>query len=108
MAFLRYTIDLAISLKPPKHKVVQLMSNLYKRLFGLEDKSLTPEDVADYERMPEELQKSILAVEEHVRILKSFSQKVNAGKFNEENTIKATKHICLHDEELPCEPERHI
>lgn len=44
-----------------------------------------------------------------IRNFKFFSSKINPGQPNEENTLRATYHICHHDEEgLPCESEKDI
>jgi hypothetical protein len=37
---------------------------------------------------------------------KAYAEKINAGKPEEENTVRASYHICHHDEgDKPCEPE---
>lgn len=33
---------------------------------------------------------------------KAYAEKINAGKPNEENTVKAQWHVCYHDEGKPC------
>ncbi len=45
-----------------------------------------------------------------IRTAKAKATKINEGKFNEEMTIKASYHICHHDENfnIPCEPEQDI
>lgn len=49
-------------------------------------------------KVPKKLQGQIVAIEEHIRVLKSFAVKINEGMANEEDTVKATRHICHHDE----------
>ena len=46
-----------------------------------------------------------IAARDAIRDLKALAVKINAGKPNEEMTVKATYHICRHDEGLPCDPE---
>ncbi len=43
-----------------------------------------------------------------VRVLKALAVKINEGKDNEEMTVKARWHRCLHDEGKSCEPEQDI
>jgi hypothetical protein len=45
-----------------------------------------------------------------IRALKALAVKINAGQLNEEMTVKATYHICHHDEgnNVPCESEQEI
>ncbi len=44
-----------------------------------------------------------------IRELKALAVKINAGKSNEEMTIKATMHRCHHDEVgIRCEAEQEI
>jgi len=40
--------------------------------------------------------------------MKAFAVKINDGKSNEEMTVKASWHLCRHDDGLPCEPEHEI
>jgi hypothetical protein len=40
--------------------------------------------------------------------LKPFAEKINASGMNEEDTQRAKKHICKHDEGLPCEAGENI
>lgn len=44
----------------------------------------------------------------HIITVKAISVKINPGFANEENTIKATYHICRHDEGKACDPEVEI
>lgn len=47
-----------------------------------------------------------LAFRDEVRAMKALAVKINAGKDNEEMTVKATWHICHHDTgDQLCEPE---
>ena len=48
------------------------------------------------------------AVRDRVRELKALAVKINAGKPNEEMTVRATWHICNHDTGGPCDPEQDI
>ena len=47
------------------------------------------------------------ALEDAIRNINSV-ENINAGLDNEENTSKATWHICHHDEGKPCEAEQGI
>ena len=40
--------------------------------------------------------------------LKSLCSKINEGTPNEEDTVRFKRHVCHHDEGLPCEPEQDI
>ena len=48
------------------------------------------------------------AFRDAVRAIKAYAVKINEGATNEEMTVKASWHICRHDEGLPCEPEQEI
>ncbi len=48
------------------------------------------------------------AFRDRVRALKALAVKINEGQDNEEMTIRATWHRCLHDEGKLCEPEQDI
>jgi len=37
-----------------------------------------------------------------------YSERINEGKENEEDTIKAKFHICKHDIGEPCSPEEDV
>ena len=49
-----------------------------------------------------------LAIRDRIRELKALAVKINKGLPNEEATVKATTHICRHDEDKPCESEVNI
>ena len=49
-----------------------------------------------------------IAFRDEVRALKALAVKINEGLPNEEMTVRATWHICHHDEGLPCEQEQEI
>ena len=52
-----------------------------------------------------------LAFRDMIREWKVKAVKINEGQMNEEATVKATMHLCYHDQpELnkPCEPEVEI
>ncbi len=40
-----------------------------------------------------------------IKAAKAKATKINEGKANEEMTVKATYHICRHDEGKACDPE---
>ena len=63
-------------------------------------------DLAIPEPIPPGLNGQLNAIEQHIRVLKSFAVKINKGKVNEENTDKATYHTCHHDK-VPTEPCEH-
>ena len=48
------------------------------------------------------------AIRDRIRELKAFAVKINAGQPNEEITVKASYHICRHDEGKACDPESDI
>ncbi len=44
-----------------------------------------------------------------IRDLKALAVRINEGQPNEEMTVRATYHICHHDDvNIPCEPERDM
>lgn len=47
-------------------------------------------------------------VQEMIRRLKLYSQKINEGTSREEDTLKAKWHLCKHADSLPCEEEEDI
>ncbi len=50
-----------------------------------------------------------LEIRDKIRQLKSYAMKINAGADNEEMTVKASYHVCHHDElNVPCESEIDI
>ena len=65
-------------------------------------------DLAIPEPLPSTLRGQLTAIEEHIRVLKSFAVKINEGKDNEEMTTRAVWHICHHDSGGNCEPESEI
>ena len=46
-----------------------------------------------------------LAFRAAIRDLKALAVKINAGQPNEEMTVRAVQHRCLHDEGKPCGAE---
>ena len=64
-----------------------------------------PKDV--YEALPAAKK---IAARDAIRALKAYAVKINEGKENEEMTVKATYHICHHDEGnmIPCKAEQDI
>ncbi len=61
-------------------------------------------DLAVKMPIPSALQTKLQAIKDRIKELKAFAEKINS----EENTIRATYHICHHDEGKPCEPEQEI
>jgi hypothetical protein len=61
-------------------------------------------------KIPTALATKIPAIRQAVRDLKVYAKKVNAGKVNEELTVKASYHICYHNEAIvkPCAQEQDI
>ena len=51
-----------------------------------------------------------IAARDAIRDLKSLAVRINEGKPEEEMTVKASWHRCVHDENVtgPCEPEQDI
>ena len=48
-------------------------------------------------------------IRDRIRQLKALAVKINEGQPNEENTVKATWHICHNDtRDIKCEPEMEI
>jgi len=43
-----------------------------------------------------------------LRALKALAVRINAGQFYEEMSVKASWHVCRHDEGEPCDPEQDI
>lgn len=43
-----------------------------------------------------------------VRAVKLKAQEINAGTDNKEDTMRAKRHICLHEFGLSCPPEEDI
>ena len=62
-------------------------------------------DLAVKQPIPAVLQAKLPAIKDAIKQLKAYASKINAGAANEEITVKATYHICRHDEGLPCDPE---
>ena len=58
-------------------------------------------------KIPTALATKVPVIRDAIRQLKAYAVKINAGKDNEEMTVKASYHICHHDETptKPCEPE---
>ncbi len=80
MAFLRFEISLAVKEDPTGTLVAGI-------------------------KIPTALATKIPAIRQAIQTLKSFASKINAGKPNEENTVRFKRHICHHDEPgntIPC------
>lgn len=65
-------------------------------------------DLAIKQPIPAALSAKLPIIKAAVRELKGFAEKINAGKVDEEMTVKATYHICRHDEGKPCGPEIEV
>jgi len=65
-------------------------------------------DIAVKQPIPDELKERLPAIRREIRRLKAYASKIKEGSGNEETTVKASYHICHHDEGLPCEPEQDI
>ena len=58
-----------------------------------------------YDAIPKSVKDSF---RDSVRAFKSHAVKINAGRPDEELTVKSTYHICKHDDGLPCDQEQEI
>ena len=76
MPYLRFTLDLAI----PEDSTGTLMAGI---------------------KIPTALANRIPAIRQGILDLKSYARKINAGAAHEEMTVKATWHVCYHDEANP-------
>jgi len=65
-------------------------------------------DLAYPEPISPQLEGRLRAFENAARAILPDAVIINEGQDNEEDTIRAKKHICYHDEGLPCEPEVEI
>ena len=65
-------------------------------------------DLAIKQPIPQKLKEHLPAIKAKILELKSYSEKINEGKENEEMTVKTSYHICNHDIGLPCEKEVDI
>lgn len=61
-------------------------------------------------KIPTALANQIPTIRQGVQNLKTYAKKINAGQPNEEMTVKATFHVCYHDEATPkpCGLEQEI
>lgn len=48
------------------------------------------------------------AFRDRIRAMKALAVKINAGRPNEEASVKARWHVCRHDEGKPCDGEQDI
>ena len=62
------------------------------------------------EPLKPQVRQRLSALAQELRMLKKEAVIINEGKNNEENTNRAKKHICYHDETptRTCEPEEDI
>jgi len=65
-------------------------------------------DLAVKEPIPAALEAELTAIEARICGLHGYSEKINEGLSNEEDTVRATKHICRHDTGEPCDPEQDL
>lgn len=61
-------------------------------------------DLAIKEPIPPALAGQLEGIKHHMAVLKSFSEKINEGKPNEENTTMLEEHTCNHDLGKRCGP----
>ena len=61
-------------------------------------------------RTPQEVNEEFPQLLPAIKAAKAKASRINAGKVNEEMTVRATYHTCYHDETptKPCEPEQEI
>ena len=65
-------------------------------------------DLAIKKPIPQALKDKLPAIKAEILKLKSYAKKINAGKDNEEMTVKAKYHTCHNDINQTCEPEIDI
>lgn len=65
-------------------------------------------DLAIKEPIPKVLADQLTAIRQHMVILKSFSEKINPGRLNEENTTRLVEHVCNHDIGKRCEQAHEL
>ena len=65
-------------------------------------------DVAIKQPIPQALQDRLPQIKAEILRLKSYAEKINTGTSNEENAVKATYHVCHHDEGGSCGTEIEI
>ncbi len=65
-------------------------------------------DLAIPQPLPPALVAALPTIRQGIKDLKAYAAKINAGKANEEMTVKATYHICNHDIGQPCDAEVEI
>jgi hypothetical protein len=59
-------------------------------------------DLAIKEPIPPSLEGQLNAIKHHMVVLKSFSEKINKGRPNEEDTTMLEEHLCNHDTGKRC------
>ena len=61
-------------------------------------------------KIPSTLTTKLPAIRQAVRDLKVYASKINTGQPNEEMSVKASFHICHHNEtpQKPCEQEQDV
>lgn len=65
-------------------------------------------ELAYPEPISPQLEGRLRAFENAIKAILPDATIINKGQENEEYTVRAKKHICYHDEGLPCEPEVEI
>lgn len=63
------------------------------------------------DKTPAQVNKAFPQLLPTIKAAKAKASKINEGKVNEETTVRATYHICHHDDpepRQPCEPEQEV
>ena len=61
-------------------------------------------DLAIKEPIPAALEVQLDGIKHNMVVLKSFSEKINEGRLNEEDTTRLEEHTCNHDRGIRCGP----
>ena len=65
-------------------------------------------DIAVKEPIPGALKGKMVMIRNAIKQLAMYSVRINAGKANEEDTVRAKFHICNHDINEPCGSEEDV
>lgn len=65
-------------------------------------------DLAIKEPIPTALKGQLEGIKHHMLVLQSFSEKINEGKPNEEDTTILEEHTCNHDVSKRCEKPHEL
>lgn len=60
------------------------------------------------DKTPQQVSQEFPQLLPSIKVAKAKASKINEGKVNEEVTVRATYHICRHDEGKSCDPEVEI